>query len=115
MNTLTNFWYRSAYRRAIVQGTAVLIVVFIGLGLVGQLSNLENVQAPKFTSSPPFLTFEFLNARAGIALSHGLIFDIDSNDSRMDAILNGAWNTICLLYTSPSPRDGLLSRMPSSA
>ena len=23
--------------------------------------------------------------------------------------------TLCLLYTSPSPRDGLLSRMPSSA
>ena len=32
---------------------------------------------------------------------------------------NGDWKTIevydCLLYTSPSPRDGLLSRMPSSA
>ena len=39
---------------------------------------------------------------------------------------NGNWTTIqtysninilanCLLYTSPSPRDGLLSRMPSSA
>ena len=26
----------------------------------------------------------------------------------------GRWN-FCLLYTSPSPRDGLLSRMPSSA
>src|SRR5665647_2377478 len=25
------------------------------------------------------------------------------------------WNNSCLLYTSPSPRDGLLSRMPSSA
>ena len=25
------------------------------------------------------------------------------------------WNVDCLLYTSPSPRDGLLSRMPSSA
>ena len=27
------------------------------------------------------------------------------------------WNNeeVCLLYTSPSPRDGLLSRMPSSA
>jgi UDP-N-acetylbacillosamine transaminase len=25
------------------------------------------------------------------------------------------WLTTCLLYTSPSPRDGLLSRMPSSA
>ena len=39
--------------------------------------------------------------------------------------LNFPWNflpaklipvsQICLLYTSPSPRDGLLSRMPSSA
>ena len=27
---------------------------------------------------------------------------------------HGLLNT-CLLYTSPSPRDGLLSRMPSSA
>ena len=26
-----------------------------------------------------------------------------------------AWQIDCLLYTSPSPRDGLLSRMPSSA
>ena len=24
-------------------------------------------------------------------------------------------DSVCLLYTSPSPRDGLLSRMPSSA
>ena len=24
-------------------------------------------------------------------------------------------DSTCLLYTSPSPRDGLLSRMPSSA
>ena len=29
-------------------------------------------------------------------------------------LLNGE-GKICLLYTSPSPRDGLLSRMPSSA
>src|SRR5665647_3837962 len=27
----------------------------------------------------------------------------------------GGWVDVCLLYTSPSPRDGLLSRMPSSA
>ena len=27
----------------------------------------------------------------------------------------GGWYRGCLLYTSPSPRDGLLSRMPSSA
>ena len=29
--------------------------------------------------------------------------------------INNSASTICLLYTSPSPRDGLLSRMPSSA
>ena len=27
--------------------------------------------------------------------------------------VSSSW--VCLLYTSPSPRDGLLSRMPSSA
>ena len=26
-----------------------------------------------------------------------------------------SWAVICLLYTSPSPRDATLSRMPSSA
>ena len=32
-----------------------------------------------------------------------------------DALRHAAEYVICLLYTSPSPRDGLLSRMPSSA
>ena len=30
-------------------------------------------------------------------------------------VLFGQTSNTCLLYTSPSPRDGLLSRMPSSA
>ena len=30
-------------------------------------------------------------------------------------VLTQSWECDCLLYTSPSPRDGLLSRMPSSA
>mgnify|MGYP003683694983 CR=1 FL=1 len=30
-------------------------------------------------------------------------------------VMNDAMSMGCLLYTSPSPRDGLLSRMPSSA
>ena len=38
---------------------------------------------------------------------------------RMAALRNKERKTLqthpCLLYTSPSPRDGLLSRMPSSA
>ena len=32
-----------------------------------------------------------------------------------DHLDNAALDGVCLLYTSPSPRDGLLSRMPSSA
>ena len=32
-----------------------------------------------------------------------------------EALVESALRNICLLYTSPSPRDGLLSRMPSSA
>ena len=39
---------------------------------------------------------------------------IDANGSWGREIAN-RWADICLLYTSPSPRDGLLSRMPSSA
>ena len=53
----------------------------------------------------------------------GLKYDI--NKSKEDFIqtharafsLNPGFDLLagCLLYTSPSPRDGLLSRMPSSA
>ena len=35
-------------------------------------------------------------------------FELAANAGNLDALT-------CLLYTSPSPRDGLLSRMPSSA
>ena len=39
-----------------------------------------------------------------------------STNTRMDReAAKGKQSGSCLLYTSPSPRDGLLSRMPSSA
>ena len=39
-----------------------------------------------------------------------------ANGFLSEILLENGYNTyICLLYTSPSPRDGLLSRMPSSA
>ena len=37
------------------------------------------------------------------------------NPSMFDSDSNKWLVKSCLLYTSPSPRDGLLSRMPSSA
>ena len=39
--------------------------------------------------------------------------DIQETVVEIDEVANDFYN--CLLYTSPSPRDGLLSRMPSSA
>ena len=42
--------------------------------------------------------------------------DIEGIDALIELALNIRWSwNHCLLYTSPSPRDGLLSRMPSSA
>ena len=37
------------------------------------------------------------------------------NEAGICLDLIGKSSSSCLLYTSPSPRDGLLSRMPSSA
>ena len=45
------------------------------------------------------------------------VLTFEKNKS-LTAIKNVTFNEpifTCLLYTSPSPRDGLLSRMPSSA
>ena len=44
--------------------------------------------------------------------SWGYFYLFSKNDN---VIMRGNMSGICLLYTSPSPRDGLLSRMPSSA
>ena len=52
-----------------------------------------------------------------IDLSRGNI-EKEGTDPRLTELHLGGLGTnakICLLYTSPSPRDGLLSRMPSSA
>ena len=51
------------------------------------------------------------------ALSFGLFGRAhrDINKNQLVNSINKKKTVVCLLYTSPSPRDGLLSRMPSSA
>ena len=49
---------------------------------------------------------ELLNAKANILFKSQNFEEIRILNPKLDS---------CLLYTSPSPRDGLLSRMPSSA
>ena len=57
------------------------------------------------------------NAKVGMNISN-YTGDADMN-AKIGFKLGGgfeyAFDNTCLLYTSPSPRDGLLSRMPSSA
>ena len=60
-------------------------------------------KASKFESVP-------LDIRGALAAS----YMEQSNSYRENTIENPLFKA-CLLYTSPSPRDGLLSRMPSSA
>ena len=49
----------------------------------------------------------------GISINE--VFSFLAEDSVIDLELMEDLNTICLLYTSPSPRDQSGSRMPSSA
>ena len=52
---------------------------------------------------------EIVSLPSACAAYHRLFFDLTAEEHR-PALFH-----CCLLYTSPSPRDGLLSRMPSSA
>ena len=73
---------------------AVFLLIFLGLGL--EWAGFEN------------LLSDSLNQ---------YFIDPIKGESTGDSGYNNV-NTLtyaCLLYTSPSPRDGLLSRMPSSA
>ena len=63
------------------------------------------------------MVFDFLKKHFGSEKDSG------GTDSRQQAVAHEGYTIVpmpkqhkdCLLYTSPSPRDGLLSRMPSSA
>ena len=55
------------------------------------------------------------NQVIGKGKSTGVATKDPTAHAEMNAIRQAAQFLGCLLYTSPSPRDGLLSRMPSSA
>ena len=43
------------------------------------------------------------------------VFKVKANQTYKARLVEQDWNQVCLLYTSPSPRDRQKSRMPSSA
>ena len=60
---------------------------------------------------PPYDICDFISANLHESVNAALPIQTNEHTTQIeDDILN-----VCLLYTSPSPRDGLLSRMPSSA
>ena len=58
-----------------------------------------------------------LRQLAAEKISKGGLLDVLARESKDKAVQRYVRHALkgCLLYTSPSPRDGLLSRMPSSA
>ena len=80
-------------------GTSVDTATFNSHNANGVLINLQRSGSSK----------GFLGSGKNIADATGGVDDIGLR-SQANLIF-----TACLLYTSPSPRDGLLSRMPSSA
>ena len=83
--------------------------------------------------SKPFKWFFKLEAASGLVLLFAAIIALFVSNSELASIYYDILNSyfalgfgefklklsvlhwICLLYTSPSPRDGQISRMPSSA
>ena len=60
-----------------------------------------------------FLRKGFMSAVGGAAASLAAPMAFAAGEGDPAILEKQEWH--CLLYTSPSPRDGLLSRMPSSA
>ena len=92
-------------------------------GVVGEIDSSPPVQTPDPQSDlPPSIGFPAVVRQDG-TLSLPLIKPIPIAGLRIEqaeravkhAYRRGEKPIVCLLYTSPSPRDATLSRMPSSA
>ena len=62
----------------------------------------------------PFLVVETTRMLGG-DLDNAMVVGCALECLHVYSLIHDDLPCICLLYTSPSPRDGLLSRMPSSA
>ena len=87
-------------RSSRIKYTIILVIIFAGVGY--------------FLLDSLFMSIE--DYRLIQAARNGQL-EVVKNQLSKGANINAKVfkDTDCLLYTSPSPRDGLLSRMPSSA
>ena len=80
------------------------------LQLTGNATNGGTLRLEYLNNTP---TFEMIRATGTTSSLYN--WTVYNDDNFKIASKNLATAYTCLLYTSPSPRDGLLSRMPSSA
>ena len=80
------------------------------LGLVGE--NKE-IALSDFAGKYLVIYFYPKDKTSGCTVESQDFRDLKSDFQKLNCEIVGV--SSCLLYTSPSPRDGLLSRMPSSA
>ena len=73
---------------------------------------LATLLALAFSERLPLWFVYTMLARDGLILIGFMLYLLLFDNKQA---LSNRWGKHCLLYTSPSPRDGLLSRMPSSA
>ena len=75
-------------------------------------ANIDVKDVSSVTSFPEILDGRVKTLHPKI---HGGLLNIRNNKEHQKTINEQKIENICLLYTSPSPRDATLSRMPSSA
>ena len=98
------------YRQAIIQGKQILKDKPLSENVIKDLHKmlLDSVRGKSKTPG------EFRRHQVHIG-PPGATLEEASYVPPVHTELLGLMSNLCLLYTSPSPRDGLLSRMPSSA
>ena len=88
---------------------------------LGVVADIPDRRITKQTCAKFKVTVEY-DTTGSIAKHHYPYFAVDSDEMKGSKVrlvkskdFYATSTNTCLLYTSPSPRDGLLSRMPSSA
>ena len=105
--------FKKAYKSQITTADATLLTADSNDALIG-------IRLTNITTSA--ITVDVWLDVAGAGTTASVVYIADdlsiAPKSSIELIQGGSkmvMQSTCLLYTSPSPRDGLLSRMPSSA
>ena len=97
-------------------GDIVCITGIDALNISDTICDPNNVEAlPPLTVDEPTVSMTFQVNNSPFAGREGKFVTSRNIRERLERELIHNVALRCLLYTSPSPRDGLLSRMPSSA